>query len=168
MGVEVLTLADVWPDNPRAMIVGINPAPRSVEAGHYFQGRGARGQFDRLVSAGLLPPTGRFVEDAAIAAGIGITDIVKRPTASADGLSRAELAFGTQRLRDRLAGASVPSIICLYKPPAEAICGRGTVLGWQPGTTSWGARVFRLPGPYEAANIAEQVMATLVTALRVG
>ncbi len=30
MGVRTLTLADIWPEHPRAMIVGINPAPSSV------------------------------------------------------------------------------------------------------------------------------------------
>lgn len=36
MDAEVLTLADVWPESPRAMIVGLNPAPASVAAGHYY------------------------------------------------------------------------------------------------------------------------------------
>lgn len=36
MGESVLTLEDVWPNRPRGMIVRLNPAPASVEAGHYY------------------------------------------------------------------------------------------------------------------------------------
>ncbi len=36
MGTEVETLADLLPELPRAVCIGINPAPPSVAAGHYF------------------------------------------------------------------------------------------------------------------------------------
>jgi double-stranded uracil-DNA glycosylase len=49
---EVLTLAEVWPERPRAVIVGINPSLTSVAEGHYFQGQGARGRIMMLVKAG--------------------------------------------------------------------------------------------------------------------
>ena len=39
MGTPVLTLRDLWPEQPRAVIVGLNPSLRSVEVGHYYQGR---------------------------------------------------------------------------------------------------------------------------------
>lgn len=38
MGEEVETLADLIPTEARVMCVGINPAPVSVTAGHYYQG----------------------------------------------------------------------------------------------------------------------------------
>ena len=37
MGTTVETLADLMPASPRAVIVGVNPAPSSVAAGHYYQ-----------------------------------------------------------------------------------------------------------------------------------
>jgi TDG/mug DNA glycosylase family protein len=36
MGSRVETLADLIPTDPRVLCVGINPAPISVAAGHYF------------------------------------------------------------------------------------------------------------------------------------
>lgn len=38
MGQEVTTLADLIPSPCRVLVVGINPAPASVAAGHYYQG----------------------------------------------------------------------------------------------------------------------------------
>lgn len=57
MGQEIETLADLIPDTPRAICVGINPAPPSVTAGHYFQGRQGQRFYARLRRAGLLPST---------------------------------------------------------------------------------------------------------------
>ena len=54
MGEPVLTLAALWPEQPRAMIVGLNPAPASVEVGHYYQGRSGQRQLLRLADAGLF------------------------------------------------------------------------------------------------------------------
>jgi TDG/mug DNA glycosylase family protein len=34
MGKTFLTLADLWPAHPKAVVVGINPTPQSVAAGH--------------------------------------------------------------------------------------------------------------------------------------
>lgn len=74
MGKEVLTLADVWPQVPRAMIVGLSPAPSSVAAGHYYQGQVGQGQLRKLASAGVFRATsGRFFEDAALSSGVGST-----------------------------------------------------------------------------------------------
>lgn len=39
MGAEYLTLRDVLPESPRAVVVGLNPSPVSVAAGHYYQGQ---------------------------------------------------------------------------------------------------------------------------------
>ena len=38
MGEEIETLEDMLAPGLRAVCVGINPAPRSVRAGHYHQG----------------------------------------------------------------------------------------------------------------------------------
>lgn len=44
----------VWSEHPRAMIVGLNPAQASVEAGPYYQGKSGQRQLHRLVSAEVL------------------------------------------------------------------------------------------------------------------
>lgn len=84
MGKTIVTLGDLLPPGPRAICVGINPAPISVEAGHYFQGTLGRRFFGRLRQAGILSDSSnQFEDDALVAVGIGFTDIVKRPTKSA-------------------------------------------------------------------------------------
>jgi TDG/mug DNA glycosylase family protein len=81
MGEEIETLADLIPDSPRAICVGINPAPSSVAAGHYFQGRQGQRFYGRLRQAGLMPsPTGGFEGDVALSVGIGFHRHRKRPT----------------------------------------------------------------------------------------
>ncbi|PTT22943.1 hypothetical protein DBR36_00940 [Microbacterium sp. HMWF026] len=82
MGDPILTLADIWPDETRAMIVGLNPAPKSVEIGHDYQGASGRRQLLRLTKAGLLysPAPDTYFEESALASGVGWTDPVKRPT----------------------------------------------------------------------------------------
>lgn len=121
MGDEVLTLADVWPEHPRAMIVGLNPAPVSVAAGHYYQGQIGQRQLGRLVDAGVLQrDRGSVIEEAASAAGIGFTDIVKRPTKGEDGIGAIEIEYGRRVLRDKLAAREVPLVICVFRHPVMA------------------------------------------------
>lgn len=124
MGEEVLTLAEVWPEQPRAMIVGLNPAPRSVEAGHYYQGKSGQRQLLRLVSAGLLTtPNGSYFEESALAAGVGFTDIVRRPTTAESGVTKAEIAHGSNLLAESLAVRDVQLVICVFRHPVQALLG---------------------------------------------
>lgn len=170
MGSTHLTLADVWPAEPRAVIVGLNPPPGSVAKGHYYQGPVGQRQMHRLVAGGLLPTPadGRTFEEAAVGVGIGFTDIVKRPTVGEKDLTRAELAFGMESLRDRLAERKVPTVICAYRQPVRALLGHEGAPGWQPELTAWGARVFRMPGPYAATDVAESIVCGLGEQVRGG
>ena len=164
MGEWVVTLDDLWPDQPRAMIVGLNPAPASVEAGHYYQGRSGQRQLLRLANAGLFqrPEQGStYFEAGALEAGIGFTDIVKRPTPGEKGVRRAEIEFGRVALSRKLAGQGVPLVICVFRHPVAALLGTSGAPGFQPRLTDWGARVFRMPGPFAAAAEAKGVMADL-------
>ncbi len=109
MGEEIETLADLIPDSPRAICVGINPAPPSVAAGHYFEGRQGQRFYARLRQAGVLPPsTAGFEDDAALSVGIGFTDVVKRPTARSDEVPDRELRHGSELLRARLEAVGPP------------------------------------------------------------
>lgn len=162
MGEPVLTLADIWPENPTAMIVGLNPAPPSVQAGHYYHGRSGRGQLMRLVRHGLIAePDGGFLEESALARGIGFTDIVKRPSVGEADVTAAEIEHGRTLLEAALAAHSVPLVICVFRQPVEALLGIAGSPGFQEARTSWGGRVFRLPGPFERKDLAEAVMRTL-------
>lgn len=163
MGERILTLADIWPAPCRAMIVGINPAPKSVEVGHYYQGGYGRQQMRRLAAAGVFDVTAadRYVEKHAVAAAIGFTDLVKRPTCSARHVRSDELEFGKQRLERELSQRDIPLIICVFKQTAVELIGRADAPGVQTRVTSWGARVFRMPGPTESNATARPVLATL-------
>lgn len=162
-GFEVLTLADIWPDRPRAIIVGLNPAPTSVAAGHYYQGRVGQRQMIRLQDAGLFhaPRTGTFLEEAAQRADVGFTDLVKRPSPGEGDISREEQAHGRRELIAHLAAKSVPLVVCVFRHPANAIMGGTSNVGFQQRPTPWGGRLFRMPGPFENAGVATAHMSTL-------
>jgi len=170
MGTEYLTLRDVLPPNPRAVIVGLNPSPVSVAAGYYFQGRVGQRQLHRLASAGLfdLPEGVRTFEDAAAASGVGFTDIVKRPTVGEKDLVAGELEHGRGLLVEKLEALGVPLVVCVFRHPVEALLGRKAAggPGLQQARTDWGAQVFRMPGPFDAAAKADAVMTDFEIFLR--
>src|SRR5207237_1110520 len=91
---EVETLEDLLRPGLPVVCLGINPAPRSVTAGHYYQGQLGQQFYRRLRSAGLLPNEPGWEDDLAFANGVGFTDIVKRPTARANEIRPEEFAYG--------------------------------------------------------------------------
>ena len=164
-GSTVETLADLLPPTPRAICVGINPAPRSVEIGHYYQGNLGQRLFGRLRRAGLLiDPVQGFEDDQLFGKGIGFTDIVKRPTASADQVTLEERKFGSQLLADKLREAAAPVLICAFKDAAVALVGKFDGNGWLSEPFA-GARVFVMPGPYESNSTALPTIESLATGL---
>ena len=155
MGERVETLEDLLRPGLRAVVVGINPSCVSVDAGHYYQGRLGRRLWERLRRAGLVPSSPRGGEDdAAFAAGVGFTDVVKRPTARARELRAGELEAGSRELARRLEATRPEVVIFTYKQAAESLIGRFEGNGFLPNVTFAGARVFVMPGPYEAADRA--------------
>jgi TDG/mug DNA glycosylase family protein len=163
MGSRILTLADIWPNEVRAMIIGLNPAPKSVEAGHYYQGRYGQRQLGNLAKYGLFssPGNSTFFEESALGSGVGFGDLVKRPTVDEHGPSNAEKEHGRTLLMNALAERDVPLVICVFRHPVEALLGSAGTLGFQSRRTEWGARVFRMPGPTAKREVTEQVMSTL-------
>lgn len=60
------------------------PAPVSVAAGHHYQGRLGQRIYGRPERQGCSgADDGGWQDDAAVASGVGFTDLVKRPTARA-------------------------------------------------------------------------------------
>ncbi len=164
MGEPVLTLEDVWPARPRAVIVGLNSTPTSVAAGHHHQGRLAQRQLLRLADAGLFrrPPSGgTFFERVVLDADIGLTDVVKRPTCAEKHLSPREIEIGRQAVNAELEARRVPLVVCLFSRPVMVLLGSSGRPGFQPRTTSWGARVFRMPGPFAPVDEVRDVMEDL-------
>lgn len=103
----------------------------------------------------------RHFERAALEAGVGFADLVRRPTPSATDLSDGEIEYGRALFENKMAANEVPLVIAIYAPPVEALLGTRAHPGYQSEPTSWGARVFNLPRPYLKAELAADVMATL-------
>jgi len=143
------TLPDLLHDGLELVFVGINPSLYSVAQGHYFARRSnrfwpclSRSVLSAPVRAALgvellLPAHDRCLPPH----GIGFTDVVKRPTAKAAELGRAELAAGAAALVARLERYR-PRVACFqgmtgFRPVAA-------VLGWPSGDLALGAQTFRL------------------------
>ena len=155
------TITDTLPDYLRSgldiVLIGLNPSTRSVQAGRYFAN--PRNRFWRAISAsGLI---GREVgpeNDAALLElGIGFTDVVKRATPQASGLTAADYRRDAPLLREKLLECQ-PMIACFhgatgyraYLRYVEDVKNAGKIaLGLQPHTIG-DSRVFVLPNPSPA------------------
>jgi TDG/mug DNA glycosylase family protein len=60
-----------------------------------------------------------------------------------------------------LEARGVPLVICVFRHPVTVLLGSGGRPGFQPQATTWGARVFRMPGPFAPAGEVREVMAEL-------
>jgi TDG/mug DNA glycosylase family protein len=147
MGVEVETLADLLRDDLRAVCIGINPAPRSVAAGHYYQGQLGQQFFARLRTARVVGEPDGWEDDAAFAADVGFTDIVKRPTQSAAEVRPEEFAHGRTLLVARLERFQPRLIVFTFKKTATVMLGKFPGAG-AVGREIAGIPVFVMPGPY--------------------
>lgn len=161
MGRKVETLEDLLRPRMSAVCVGINPSPVSVRAGHYYQGKLGQKFFQRLHNSGVLRPgRGGWQDDEAFEDGVGFTDIVKRPTASAKELRAEEFQHGRQLLIDKISEHEPGLVIFTFKKTAEALFGSIDGNGFV-GLTVGPSDVFIMPGPYENAATAAATMRSL-------
>ena len=149
------TLPDLLgPGALRLLFVGYNPSVRAARLGHYYAGRNNR-FWDLLAASGLTPRRFAFEEDRLLLGlGIGVTDLVKRPTASAAEVTAAEFRAGVQRVR---------RLIAERRPRVVAYNGKGVYLraagltsapwGRQPGSIVEGVVDFVVPSPSGLARI---------------
>ncbi len=150
-GRPIETLADLPPMRNKLLFVGLNPSPVSVTAGHYHQGRLGRTFWRRLMLARILPP-GTPIEaadDVLAAAGHGITDLLKRPTAR-DEATDADLTTGVGPLWRKIAIWRPAAVVYIYKRAAAISAGRPLTEHWGqlPGVAMAGRPCFLMPGPY--------------------
>lgn len=154
-GVATETLADLPPLRDRLLFVGLNPSPVSVEAGHYFQGRLGRTFWRRLMTAGILPADTPIesADDALVAAGHGLTDLLKEPTAR-DDATEAALRAGVGPLWQKIALWRPAAVVFVYKRGAEIAAGRPLPEPWGQldGVALAGRPCFLMPGPYAPAD----------------
>lgn len=151
MGEQVETLEDLLRPDLFAVCIGINPSTVSVDAGHYYQGRLGQQFYERLRYVGLLPrDADRWEDDALFERGVGLTDIIKRPTARADALPPAEFEHGRALLHDKLAAAAPQLVIFTFLRTGRALFGASARPGFfDPGDGDASTRWFAMPGPYE-------------------
>ena len=86
------------PGDIRLLLVGINPGLRSAEMGCHFARPGNR-FWPALFAAGITPRLFAPSEQSELVAlGVGITNLVARPSAAAAEVSDEELRAGAKRL----------------------------------------------------------------------
>lgn len=148
----------------KVLFCGINPGLYSAATGNHFARPGNR--FWPALHAGGFTPR-RFwpwEKDLLLAQGYGVTNLVRRATASAEELAPAELIAGRRRLAAK---------VRRYRPRVVAFLGMGAYrhafaqpkapLGEQPVRFE-GARVWVLPSP--SGLNANYQMGALVALLR--
>jgi len=172
-GVETSTLADLPPSRDRLLFIGLNPSPVSVTAGHYHQGKLGQTFWRRLIRTGILPPATDLAtaDDALVAAGHGITDLLKVPTPR-DVATDAELREGVGPLWQKIALWRPGAIVFIYKRAAEVTAGRALAEAWGQlaGVALAGRPCFLMPGPYapteqvdEGLNLLRNLAVSLPT-----
>ena len=129
------------------LFCGINPSLLSAQRGHHFARPGNR-FWPALHGAGFTPRLLSPDEDWTLPSyGLGITNLVDRPTRAADELTAAELKRGAESLAD-LAREYEPAVIAVVGLSAWRLVHSrpGARPGPQPETTG-GCRTWVLPNP---------------------
>jgi G:T/U-mismatch repair DNA glycosylase len=86
----------------KLVIVGCNPSESSVRVGHYYAGRGNE-FWPMLYESGVVPEPFDYHDDKrVIEFGVGLTDLVKRPTKGIEELKREDYAEGRIVLSQKL------------------------------------------------------------------
>ncbi|MGY1710496.1 G/U mismatch-specific DNA glycosylase [Geodermatophilus sp. SYSU D00758] len=147
MSVPGKPLRDIVAPDLDVLFCGINPSLRSAEVGHHFARPGNR-FWPALHLAGLTPRRLAPEEDAELPRyGLGVTNLVARPTRTAAELTPAELAEGAELLE---------LLVRTWRPRVLAVLGitayrtgfgrPRAVLGRQPERVG-GAETWVAPNP---------------------
>ena len=153
-GERLRTLPDLLGPGVRLLFVGFNPSLRAARLGRYYAGRNNR-FWDLLAASGLTPRKLGYEEDHLLPGmGIGITDLVKRPTRAASDVTAAEFRAGVQRVR---------RLVAELRPKVVAYNGKGVYLraagvdsapwGLQPTELVPGVADYVVPSPSGLAMI---------------
>lgn len=157
------TLPDYLRPGLDLVLIGINPGTYSVAQGHYFARKTSRfwpafsrsrlsEPIRRALGAQVLLPE----HDSLLPRfGIGLTDVVKRPSNNAAGLEPKDFAEWAPRLAEKLKRFA-PRVACFHGVTAYRAFLKyrfnsegGAFLGAQPETIG-AARIFVVPNPSPA------------------
>jgi mismatch-specific thymine-DNA glycosylase len=138
------TLPDYLRRGMKLVVVGCNPGERSARVGHYYAGRGNL-FWPLLYDSGVLPELLDSKDDKrVIEFGVGLTDLVKRPTRGIEEIERQEFAEGRILLAGKLEEFTPRVIAFNGKFVFEKFAQRPCKLGLQKERL-YGAQVFVLP-----------------------
>jgi len=152
------TLPDYLRKGMKLVIVGCNPTESSVRAGHYYAGRG-NPFWPLLYDSGVVPEPFDYPDDRRIIEfGIGLTDLVKRPTKTIEELKRDDFAEGRFVLSRKLEEFAPRVVAFNGKLPYEQFAQRKCKYGVQKELL-YGSRVYVLPTTIElnARNRSERL-----------
>jgi len=168
------TLADILPDSGSLdiLIISKAPAPISVEAGHYFQGRQGQVFWKRLKQAGILTTKpGEYEDEALLRHRIGLMDIVKKPKGYGNEPTIEEYRQGIDRIMHALFTYQPQILIFVYKKVLDQLLKHGLR---EKVNTNYGFNdhlehlfkakvfVFPMPGTPCSKEVAEQTMEQLI------
>ena len=138
------TLPDYLRKGMKLVIVGCNPTESSVRAGHYYAGRG-NAFWPTLFESGVVPEPFDYPDDRrVIEFGIGLTDLVKRPTKTVEELKREDFAEGRIVLAQKLEEFAPRVVAFNGRMVYEQFAQRKCKYGLQKELL-YGARVYVLP-----------------------
>jgi len=138
------TLPDYLRRGMRLVVVGCNPGERSARVGHYYAGRGNL-FWPLLYDSGVLPELLDYKDDKrVIEFGMGLTDLVKRPTRGVEEIEREEFAEGRILLARKLEEFTPKVLAFNGKIVFEKFAQRPCKFGLQKELL-YGAHVFVLP-----------------------
>lgn len=143
-------LADRITPGVRILFVGINPGLRSAATGHHFAGPSNR-FWKLLFESKLVSAPLTYHDDWRLPDwGLGLTNIIQRPSAGIDELKPSEYATGRKRLAATVARYR-PQIVALlgvtiYRALLPDTKGQRISLGLQPAQLA-ATPVFVLPNP---------------------
>jgi TDG/mug DNA glycosylase family protein len=151
-----LRLKDRVRPGVRVLLVGINPGVRSAVTGHHFAGFSNR-FWKLLAESGLVPELLTYEDDGRLPEfGLGVTNLVARPSPGIDDLRPAEYVEGWRVLEKKirrfrpaivaLVGVTLYRAILPLLDDGAAPRRPAMVPGLQPQTIH-GARIFVLPNP---------------------
>lgn len=168
-----LRLRDRIAPGVRVLLVGINPGVTSARTGHHFAGPSNR-FWKLLYASGLVPEPITHLDDGRLSEwGLGVTNVVARPSPGIDDLRPHEYIEGWHELErkiDRFRPEIVAFVgVTIYRSLLKVL-GAERVASIQPGfqpATVHGARIFVLPNPSgRNANYTYDEMLAAFRALR--
>src|SRR5215470_2196689 len=138
------TLPDHLRKGMKLVIVGCNPSESSVRVGHYYAGRGNE-FWPILYESGVVPESFDYHDDKrVIEFGIGLTDLVKRPSKTVEEITREDFAEGRFVLSQKLEEFAPRVVAFNGQLTYEQFAQRKCKLGLQKELL-YGSRVYVLP-----------------------